>query len=121
MEWAPRTDSGCPHGAFGEFPTFSPFFAPRRANGAVFAQNRRSDVAIYGEDVDERKVDRKKPHLPPPFAKPIPRGVFQLIDTICSEVSRDSASFNNIRWGSKGERVGENPILCCEVAKPDLK
>jgi hypothetical protein len=63
----------------------------------------------------------KIPHLLPLFTKPIPRGVFQLIDTICSEVLRNSASSNNIRWGSKGERVGENPILCCEVAKPDLK
>ena len=63
----------------------------------------------------------KIPHLLPPFPKPIPRGAFWLIGTIYSDVLRNSASFNNIRWGSKGERVGENPILCCEVAKPDLK
>lgn len=57
------------HGPFGEFPTFSPFFAPRRANGAVFAQDRRFDVAIYGEDVDERKVDRKNPPPSPTVYK----------------------------------------------------
>ena len=55
--------------AFWRASHFLPLFAPRRANGAVFAQNRRFDVAIYGEDVDERKVDRKNPPPSPTVYK----------------------------------------------------
>ena len=48
---------------------FLPLLPPKRANGAVFAQNRRFDVAIYGEDVDERKVDGKNPPPSPTVYK----------------------------------------------------
>ena len=48
---------------------FLPLLPLKRANGAVFAQNRRFDVAIYGEDVDERKVDGKNPPPSPTVYK----------------------------------------------------
>lgn len=37
--------------------------------GLFFAQDRRFNVAIYGEDVDERKVDRKNPPPSPTVYK----------------------------------------------------
>ena len=47
----------------------SPPFAPKASEWGCFSQNRRFDVAIYGEDVDERKVDGKNPPPSPTVYK----------------------------------------------------